>query len=48
MAVVEDDVLLADNWQLELKQLIHADTGMLLLGWNLDSVCVQNSVVKKK
>ena len=38
MVVLEDDVVLNKNWSLELQRLIHPDEGMLLLGWNLDSM----------
>ena len=38
LVVLEDDVLLADNWLQQLKQLLKNDEGMMLLGWNLDSV----------
>ena len=38
MVVLEDDVVLADSWELELKQLIHTSSKLLLLGWNLDSM----------
>ena len=38
LVVLEDDVLLADGWQLQLQQLIHQGAGMMLLGWNLDSM----------
>ena len=36
LVVLEDDVL-ADNWHLKLQK-IHPDAGMMLLGWNLDSM----------
>ena len=36
--VLEDDVLLADGWQLKLNQLLDPCAGMVLLGWNLDSM----------
>ena len=38
LVVLEDDVLLADSWQRQLEQLIHPAAGMVLLGWNLDSM----------
>lgn len=38
LVVLEDDVLLADDWELQLQQLLHPSAGMVLLGWNLDSV----------
>ena len=36
--VLEDDVLLANNWDMKLEKLIHKEAGMVLLGWNLDSM----------
>ena len=38
LVVLEDDVVLADNWQLQLEKLVHPGAGMILLGWNLDSM----------
>lgn len=38
LVVLEDDVVLADNWQLQLEKLVHPDVGMILLGWNMDSM----------
>ena len=38
LVVLEDDVLLADSWQIQLEQLLHPGAGMVLLGWNLDSM----------
>ena len=38
LVVLEDDVVLADGWHLKLKQLLKPDAGMILLGWNLDSM----------
>ena len=36
--MLEDDVLLAKNWQLQLEKLLHPRARMVLLGWNLDSM----------
>ena len=36
--VLEDDVVLADDWQLQLHKHIHPGASMMLLGWNLDSM----------
>ena len=38
LVVLEDDVVLAEDWQLKLEQLLNPDTGIALLGWNLDSM----------
>lgn len=38
LVVLEDDVLLADGWRLQLQQMIHPGANMMLLGWNLDSM----------
>tara|TARA_B100000674_G_scaffold458659_1_gene435108 strand:+ start:9520 stop:10275 length:756 start_codon:yes stop_codon:yes gene_type:complete len=38
LVVLEDDVVLADNWQLTLEQLLKPNAGMVLMGWNLDSM----------
>ena len=38
LLVLEDDVVLAENWKRQLKTLLHPSAGMILLGWNLDSV----------
>jgi GR25 family glycosyltransferase involved in LPS biosynthesis len=38
VVIVEDDVILANNWQQELQQLILANQQLVLLGWNLDSM----------
>ena len=38
LVVLEDDVLLAKNWQLQLEKLLHPRARMVLLGWNLDSM----------
>jgi len=38
VVIVEDDVILANNWQQELHQLIKANQQLVLLGWNLDSM----------
>lgn len=38
LVVLEDDVVLADDWNLQLEQLIHPEAGMMLMGWNLDSM----------
>ena len=32
LVVLEDDVVLADEWETKIKELIHKDVGMLLLG----------------
>ena len=38
LVVLEDDVVLAYDWHLKLKQLINPGAKMVLLGWNLDSM----------
>ena len=38
LVVLEDDVVLSDSWRLQLQQILHPGPGMMLLGWNLDSV----------
>lgn len=38
VVILEDDVILASNWQQELHQLIKANQQLVLLGWNLDSM----------
>ena len=38
LVVLEDDVILADDWQSQLENLLHSDARMVLLGWNLDSM----------
>ena len=38
VVIMEDDVILANNWQQELQQLILANQQLVLLGWNLDSM----------
>ena len=38
LVVLEDDVVLADDWQLQLHKHIHPGASMMLLGWNLDSM----------
>ena len=38
LVVLEDDVILADKWQTELEQLLHSSAGMVLMGWNFDSM----------
>ena len=38
LVVLEDDVVLADSWHLKLQQLLHPSAGMVMLGWNLDSM----------
>ena len=38
LVVLEDDVILADDWQTRTKKIINPDSGLILLGWNLDSV----------
>ena len=38
LVVLEDDVILADTWQLHLKKLLDRGANMLLMGWNLDSM----------
>ena len=38
LVVLEDDVVLAKDWKLQLNQLLNADAGIVLLGWNLDSM----------
>ena len=38
LVVLEDDVLLADKWRLQLEKLLHPQAGVVLLGWNLDSM----------
>ena len=38
LIVLEDDVVLADDWQVQLEQLLHPGAGMVLMGWNLDSM----------
>ena len=38
LVVLEDDVLLADDWQFKLEQHLNRNTSMVLLGWNLDSM----------
>ena len=38
LVVLEDDVVLANDWHIQLEELLHPDAGMLLLGWNLDSM----------
>ena len=38
LVVLEDDVILADTWQLHLKKLLDKGANMLLMGWNLDSM----------
>ena len=38
LIVLEDDVLLANDWQVQLKQLVNPGAGFVLLGWNLDSM----------
>ena len=38
LVVLEDDVILANDWHLKLKRLINPGTKMVLMGWNLDSM----------
>ena len=38
LVVLEDDVVLAEGWDQKLKQLLDPGAGMVLLGWNLDSM----------
>ena len=38
LVVLEDDVILADKWRLQLEKILNPEAGMVLLGWNLDSV----------
>ena len=38
MVVLEDDVVLANNWYMRLKELQEPSSSMILLGWNLDSM----------
>ena len=38
LVVLEDDVFLAPDWHEQLKSLLHPGRGMVLLGWNLDSM----------
>ena len=38
LVVLEDDVVLADDWHEQLQQLLHPSAGIVLLGWNMDSV----------
>ena len=38
IVVLEDDVVLAEEWQLQLEQLLNPNSGIVLLGWNFDSV----------
>ena len=38
LVVLEDDVVLADDWQLQLQQQLDSNAGIVLLGWNLDSM----------
>ena len=38
LVVFEDDVVLADGWHQQLEQLLNPSAGMVLLGWNLDSL----------
>ena len=38
VVIMEDDVILANNWQQELRQLIKVNQQLVLLGWNLDSM----------
>jgi GR25 family glycosyltransferase involved in LPS biosynthesis len=38
MVIMEDDVLLANNWQAVLKTKVSVESKLVLLGWNLDSM----------
>lgn len=38
LVILEDDTLLANDWQAQLKQLLDLSSKMVLLGWNLDSM----------
>ena len=38
LVILEDDVVLAKDWELQLEKLLHRSAGIILLGWNLDSM----------
>ena len=38
LVVLEDDVILAEDWEAVLEGLLHHSAGIVLMGWNLDSV----------
>ena len=48
LVVLEDDVVLAEDWQLKLEQLLNPDTGIALIGLESRLNVAMNSAITRK